>query len=223
MATRSGTMPHTGTSSSDHQTMVASRSFVPNRAEQITTPAGTLRGVMLSVARTRFGSTPPARVGMTTASARPSAACTTLPSPGGVSTTTRASSWLMAFVTVRTLGPSIRSTPSRGSASNHSAVEPWGSASTRTTWAWRPRSDAAAARYTDVVVLPTPPLTLLTTMFTGRPLLFDPSLLAAPSLAPPLLAARALRYRALPRRHGRSSRPSLRRVTRTPATTMTTR
>src|SRR5580692_2658869 len=103
---------------------------------------------------------------MTTASARASAAWTTLPSPGGVSTTTMPSSRLIAFVTVRTDGPSIRSTPSRGSTSYHSAVDPWGSASTRSTGP-RPRPAAAAARYTEEVVLPTPPLTLLTTMFIG--------------------------------------------------------
>ena len=71
METRSGTMPHTGTLSSVHHSIVASRSFVPSRAEQMTTPAGMFRGVISSVVTTRFGSTPPARVGMTTASARP--------------------------------------------------------------------------------------------------------------------------------------------------------
>src|SRR5580692_3342030 len=166
METRSGTIPHTGTLSSVHQAMVASRSLVPSRAEQMTTPAGMLRGVISRVVTTRLGSTPPARVGMTTASARARAAWTTLPSPGGVSTTTMPSSWLIALVTVRTDGPSINSTPSSGSASYHSAVEPWGSASTSNTGP-RPRRAAAAARYTEVVVLPTPPLTLLTTMFIG--------------------------------------------------------
>ena len=111
----------------------------------MTTPAGMLLGVISRVVTTRLGSTPPARVGMTTASARPRAACTTLPSPGGVSTTTTPSSWLIALVTVRTEGPSIRSTPSRGSTSYHSAVEPWGSASTSSTGP-RPRRAAAAAR-----------------------------------------------------------------------------
>src|SRR3974390_1328977 len=164
METRSGTMPQTGTLSSVHHSTVASRSLVPSRAEQMTTPAGTLRGVMARVARTRVGSTPPARVGITTASARPSAACTREPSPGGVSTTTRPYSCCIALVTVRTEGPSTSSTPSMGSVSYHSAVAPWGSASTRTTGS-RPRRAAAAARYTAVVVLPTPPLTLLTTRF----------------------------------------------------------
>ena len=166
METRSGTMPQTGTFSSVHHATVASRSFVPRRAEQMTTPAGMLLGVISSVVTTRLGSTPPARVGMTTASARPSAAWTTLPSPGGVSTTTMPSSWFIALVTVRTDGPSTSSTPSSGSASYHSAVEPWGSASTSSTGP-RPRRAATAARYTAVVVLPTPPLTLLTTMFIG--------------------------------------------------------
>src|SRR3984957_16283166 len=166
METRSGMIPHTGTFSSVHHSTVASRSLVPRRAEQMTTPAGTSLGVISSVVTTRLGSTPPARVGMTTASARPRAAWTTLPSPGGVSTTTMPSSWLIALVTVRTDGPSISSTPSSGSASYHSAVEPWGSASTSNTGP-RPRRAAAAARYREVVVLPTPPLTLLTTMFIG--------------------------------------------------------
>src|ERR1700722_10506518 len=166
METRSGTMPQTGTFKSLHHSTVASRSFVPSRAEQMTTPAGILLGVISRVVTTRFGSIPPARVGMTTASARASAAWTTLPSPGGVSTTTMPSSRLIALVTVRTEGPSISSTPSSGSTSYHSAVEPWGSASTSSTGP-RPRRAAAAARYTEVVVLPTPPLTLLTTMFIG--------------------------------------------------------
>src|ERR1700722_2695027 len=164
METRSGMMPQTGTFSSLHHSTVASRSFVPRRAEQMTTPAGMLLGVISNVVTTRLGSTPPARVGMTTASARPRAAWTTLPSPGGVSTTTMPSSWLIALVTVRTDGPSISSTPSSGSPSYHSAVEPWGSASTSNTGP-RPRRAAAAARYTEVVVFPNPPLTLLTTMF----------------------------------------------------------
>ena len=145
METRSGMIPQTGTLSSVHHSMVASRSLVPSRAEQMTTPAGMLRGVISSVVTTRLGSTPPARVGMTTASARASAAWTTLPSPGGVSTTTMPSSWFIALVTVRTDGPSTRSTPSRGSASYHSAVEPWGSASTSSTGP-RPRRAATAAR-----------------------------------------------------------------------------
>ena len=49
METRSGTMPHTGTLRSVHHSMVASRSLVPSLAEQITTPAGMLRGVISSV------------------------------------------------------------------------------------------------------------------------------------------------------------------------------
>src|ERR1700685_4260133 len=166
METRSGMMPQTGTFSSFHHSIVASRSFVPSRAEQITTPAGMLLGVISKVVTTRLGSTPPARVGITTASARASAAWTTLPSPGGVSTTTMPSSRPIALVTVRTDGPSMSSTPSIGSTSYHSAVEPWGSASTSSTGP-RPRRAAATARYTEVVVLPTPPLTLLTTMFIG--------------------------------------------------------
>ena len=144
METRSGTMPHTGTLRSAHHSTVASRSLVPSRAEQMTTPAGMLRGVISRVATTRLGSTPPARVGMTTASARPSAACTTFPSPGGVSTTTMAPSWPMALVTVRTEGPSTSSTPSIGSVSYHSAVDPWGSASTRTTGVLAPGAATAA-------------------------------------------------------------------------------
>ena len=63
METRSGMMPQTGTLSSVHHSTVASRSFVPRRAEQMTTPAGMLLGVISSVVTTRFGSTPPARVG----------------------------------------------------------------------------------------------------------------------------------------------------------------
>src|ERR1700722_4257592 len=166
-------MPQTVTFSSVHQATVASRSFVPSRAEQMTTPAGTFRGVISSVVTTRFGSTPPARVGMTTASARARAACTTLPSPGGVSPTPVPSSWFMALVTVRTEGPSMSSTPSKGSMSNHSADEPWGSASTSRTGPL-PRRAATAARYTAVVVFPTPPLTLLTTMFIAPDPLASP-------------------------------------------------
>src|SRR5271165_618461 len=164
METRSGTIPQTGTFNSVHHSMVASRSLVPRRAEQMTTPAGMFRGVISKVVTTRLGSTPPARVGITTASARARAACTTFPSPGGVSTTTMPPSWFIALVTVRTEGPSISSTPSKGSVSYHSAVDPWGSASTSRIGP-RPRCAATAARYTAVVVLPTPPLTLLTTMF----------------------------------------------------------
>ncbi len=145
METRSGTIPQTGTLRSVHQAMVASRSLVPSLAEQITTPAGMLLGVISSVLTTRLGSIPPARVGITTASARPSAAWTTVPSPGGVSTTTMPPSWLIALVTVRTDGPSMRSTPSKGSTSYHSAVDPCGSASTRVTVP-RLRSAATAAR-----------------------------------------------------------------------------
>src|ERR1035441_4301602 len=58
------------------------------------------------VAATRVNSTPPARVGTTTASAPPMAARTILSSPGGVSTTAKPSCFVMARTTVRPAGPS---------------------------------------------------------------------------------------------------------------------
>ena len=101
--------------------MVASRSLVPSRAEQMTTPAGMLDGVISSVATTRFGSTPPARVGMTTTSARVRAARTMRSSPGGVSTTTMPSPPLHGLATVRSDGAS-----NGLDAGDRSRLEPFG-------------------------------------------------------------------------------------------------
>ena len=166
METRSGMIPHTGTSSSVHHSTVASRSLVPSRAEQITTPAGMLLGVISSVATTRFGSTPPARVGMTTASARPRAACTTCPRPAGCRPRRCRPPGSWPWSPCAPKGPRP-APPLRRVDSNHSAEDPCGSASTRRPGRG-PGSAATAARYTAVVVLPTPPLTLLTTMFIAR-------------------------------------------------------
>ena len=113
--------------------MVSVRSLVPSRAAQITTPNGVRFGTISRVAATRVNSTPPARVGMTTASAPPMAARTMRSSPGGVSTTAIPSLLAMARTTVRSDGPSTSSTPSIGLVSSHSAADACRSASTSTT------------------------------------------------------------------------------------------
>src|SRR5229473_3541460 len=74
-------------------------------------------------------------------------------------------SWrLIARANVRSDGASRTVTPSTGRSSSHSAEEACRSASISSTGSY-PLATAAAARYTDVVVFPTPPLTLETRTF----------------------------------------------------------
>ena len=103
--------------------MVSVRSLVPRRAAQITTPNGVRFGTMSRVAATRVNSTPPARVGMTTASARSDGGPHDALVAGGVSTTASPSVLLMARTTVRSDGASTSSTPSIGLVSSHSAAD----------------------------------------------------------------------------------------------------
>src|SRR5689334_4523297 len=182
MPTRSGITPQTGMDCDFHHAIASSRSFVPRRAAQMTTPRGVRAGMSSRVESTGEYSTPPALVGITTASAELEADCRSRSSPGGVSTTTRPSSRPSARFNVRSDGASTTSTPSRGRASSHSAEEPCRSASTRTTGSY-PRSRAAAARYTDVVVLPTPPLMFDTTTLVKARILRDRPRVAARLLA----------------------------------------
>src|SRR5581483_12399306 len=73
----------------------------------------------------------------------------------------------------RSDGVSTTFTSGIGRSSSHSAADACRSASTSTTGVW-PRDAATAARYTAVVVLPTPPLRFVTTTFTGRTSLLRP-------------------------------------------------
>src|SRR6266511_2168053 len=164
MPTRSGITPQIGTCSPFHQAIASSRSFVPSRAAQMRTPRGVLAGIISRVTSTRENSTPPARVGMTTASAAVVADCKSRSSPGGVSTIPRPSWRLIARVNVRSDGASTIVTPSTGRASGASAADACRSASISSTGSY-PLATAAADRYTEVVVFPTPPLTFETTTF----------------------------------------------------------
>src|SRR5262245_61884940 len=123
-------------------------------------------------------STPPTRVGMTTAVARSSALTTRSRWAGGVSTTTTPlpAALSRALASRRSVGASttVRAWSwSSVASSTHSAALAWGSASTRVTG--RPPSVATAARYTEVVVLPTPPLIAAETTITALPSAIPPS------------------------------------------------
>ena len=133
----------------------------------MTRPTGVFVGTSSSTASTRPVSTPPMRVGIRTLSAFSIALARSRSFPGGVSTiaTSSASTRSSALSSIRSVGASTSVTAARYSsseASNHSAALACGSASISVVG--RRAADARADRYTDVVVLPTPPFNAAITM-----------------------------------------------------------
>ena len=132
----------------------------------MTSPAGVFLGTMSNTASARAVSTPPTRVGTTTQSAADMAFSSIRSLPGGESTMPISSGSMRSRARVRSrpVGASTTDTSSSGSPSAcsiHSAALACASASIRVTG--RRLAAATAARYTEVVVFPTPPFNAATT------------------------------------------------------------